>query len=89
MKIKKEYVVQGIASEHIVVVQGEIGVDMTKVIALNETSAWLWEELADTDFQAEDVAHLLCSRYSVDEPTALADAHKWIESLKECNAIEI
>lgn len=42
MRIKEEYKVREMAGEHIVVMQGRYGVDMTKVIALNETSLWLW-----------------------------------------------
>lgn len=41
MRIKEEYKVREMAGEHIVVMQGRYGVDMTKVIALNETSLWL------------------------------------------------
>ena len=45
MRIKEEYKVREMAGEHIVVMQGRYGVDMTKVIALNETSLWLWNRL--------------------------------------------
>lgn len=47
MRIKEEYKVREMAGEHIVVMQGRYGVDMTKVIALNETSLWLWNRLQD------------------------------------------
>lgn len=48
MRIKEEYKVREMAGEHIVVMQGRYGVDMTKVIALNETSALVVEPVAGT-----------------------------------------
>lgn len=88
MRIKKEYIVREIAGEHIVVIQGELQADMTRVIALNDSGAWLWTELSGRDFSDRDVAGLLCSRYEVDEKTALSDARKWTETLRKCKAIE-
>lgn len=88
MKIKENYKVREIAGEHIVVIQGTLGADMTRVISLNDTGAWLWNELTAKDFSIADVAELLCTRYEVDEATALADAGKWIHILQDCKAIE-
>lgn len=48
MRIKEEYKVREMAGEHIVVMQGRYGVDMTKVIALNETYALVVEPVAGT-----------------------------------------
>ena len=55
MRIKEEYKVREMAGEHIVVMQGRYGVDMTKVIALNETSLWLWNRLQGREFGTDDV----------------------------------
>lgn len=88
MKLKKEYAVRDIASEHIVVIQGNLDADMTRVIALNDSGAHLWRELEGKDFTAQDAAQVLYDNYQVDRQTALADAGKWIEALKQCQAIE-
>lgn len=48
MRIKEEYKVREMAGEHIVVMQGRYGVDMTKVIALNENLALVVEPVAGT-----------------------------------------
>lgn len=88
MKLKKEYTVRDIASEHIVVIQGNLNADMTRVIALNDSGARLWRALEGKDFTAQDAAQALCEDYPVDRQTALADAEKWIEALRQCQAIE-
>ena len=88
MKLKEEYKVRDIAGEHVVIMQGRFGSDMTRVIALNETSMMLWNALQGKEFEAEDVKQLLVDNYEVDEATAERDAKAWIEKLRECNLVE-
>lgn len=87
MKFKEGYKVRDIAGEHVVIMQGRYGSDMTRVIALNETSMMLWNELQGKEFTAEDVKRLLTDNYEVDEATAERDAKAWIEKLQECNLV--
>ena len=87
MKIKSTYKIREVLGEHIVVSQGTLNVDMTKVISLNETAVLLWNELADKDFTCEDAAEILVVTYDIDKERAMADASKWIEKMKECNII--
>lgn len=87
MKTKEGLTVKSIAGEQVLIMQGRVGVDMTKLIAFNETSVWLWNELCGKDFTVEDVTKLLMSRYTVDRAVAEADAHAWVEQLLDCKAI--
>lgn len=88
MRIKEEYKVREMAGEHIVVMQGRYGVDMAKVIALNETSLWLWNRLQGREFGIDDVRDLLLGEYDVDAETAARDAQAWVARLKTCNLVE-
>lgn len=88
MKIAKQYKVREMAGEHIIVMPGRYGVDMTRVVALNATSLYLWEELAEREFTTEEVATLLTNRYEIDSETARKDAEKWIEQLTACGILE-
>ncbi|MBQ8307445.1 MAG: PqqD family protein, partial [Alistipes sp.] len=63
------------------------GVDMTRVISLNETSLYLWESLQGREFEVEDVVRLLTDRYEVDPQTAQRDAEAWVEKLKTCQLV--
>ena len=67
--------------------QGRFGVDMTRVIALNESSLLLWNELQGKEFSVEDVKQVLLDNYEVEEATAARDAEAWIAKLAECNLI--
>ena len=87
MKIRDEYKVRETAGEHVVIMQGRYGADMTKVISLNESSLFLWNELAGREFETADAARLLAERYGIDEATALRDAEAWTKALESCNLI--
>lgn len=87
MKIREEYKVREIAGEHVVIMQGRYGADMTRVISLNDTSLYLWRELQGREFDTHDVVELLIGRYEVDEATATRDAAAWIGQLSECKLI--
>ena len=83
MKIDSKAKVRDIAGEKVVIMQGRLGADMTRIIQLNGSSVWLLEQLAERDFEVADVVELLTSRYDVDEQTATADAAKWVEQLRQ------
>lgn len=88
MKIKSMYKVRQVAGENLVVGQGRLNADMTKVISLNDTAALLWKELAGKDFSCEDAAEVLVATYEIEKEVAMADAAKWIEKMQECGIIE-
>lgn len=83
MKINAQYKVREMAGEHVVIVQGRYGADMTRVVSLNQTSLYLWNALEGREFDAAEAARLLSERYGVDDATALRDAQAWIGKLRE------
>ncbi len=87
MKILPKYKVRNVAGEDIVMVQGRNPGDMTTVIALNETSLYLWNSLCGREFGQEDVVVLLTERYDVDEATAVRDASEWVATLQKHNIL--
>lgn len=68
-----------VGDDYIIVEPGQDQIDMSRVYTLNETAAWLWEQLQGKDFTLADVTTLLLDRYEVDEQTARQDAAKLIE----------
>lgn len=88
MRINPRYKVRNVADENIVLVQGRNPGDMTTVIALNETSLYLWNQLQGSDFEISDICKLLVDRYEVDATTAETDAEKWFATLKEHNILD-
>ena len=87
MKLKKEYKVRSMAGENVVIMQGAMGSDMTRIISLNNSSLLLWNALQDKEFEVADVANILVENYGIDLATAERDAKEWVEKLHECNLI--
>lgn len=88
MHIKKGYKIREIAGEQVIIMQGKHGVDMTKLLALNATSKYLYENLMDIEFDLDKVVALLLNRFQVEEATAAKDAQLWIAKLEEVGLIE-
>ena len=85
MKISEKFKVREMAGEHVIIMPGRVGADMTRILALNDSSLYLWETLRGRDFTT---AGLLTERYEVDEATALRDAQAWAGKLAECGVLE-
>lgn len=84
MKITEGFKLRKLGREYIVVGEGLKQVNFNKMVSLNETAAYLWEELVGKEFTREDAVKLLLDRYEVDEGTASKDVDalltKWVEA---------
>ena len=87
MKFKEGYKVRSMAGENVVIMQGTAGIDMTRIISLNDSSLLLWNELQGKEFEVADVAQILVETYEIDSETAERDAKAWVEKLAECALI--
>lgn len=87
MKLRTDCKIRKIAGESVIVRMGKLNVDMTRVISLNSTSEWLWEQIGNEEFDVEKVADLLTAEYEVEREVALSDAKKWIEMLKKADLV--
>ena len=76
MKINPELTLREMAGEYIIVNPFSDTVDMTQIYTMNETAAWLWQQMEGKEFTAEDIAEALCEEYEVDKETALIDANE-------------
>ena len=88
MKISEKFKVREMAGEHVIIMPGRVGADMTRILELNDSSLYLWETLRGRDFTTEEAAGLLTERYEVDEAIALRDAQAWAGKLAECGVLE-
>jgi len=88
MKIKEGFVLRQICGENVVSGEGMKKVDFTKLISLNPTAAYLWENIEGKDFTAETLADLLCSHYEVDRERALNDAKALCDTFVENGIVE-
>lgn len=84
MRIKKDFNLREVCGEYIIVAEGKENIDFCNIISMNESSAYLWKEIQDKDFDAEYLAELLTNQYDVDKETALNDTKnlvkQWIDA---------
>lgn len=76
MKIKEGFILRTICGEHIVVGEGLAQINFKKMISLNESAAYLWQEVEGKAFTQEDLVKLLLDKYEVSEEQAAADVEK-------------
>ena len=88
MKIKTGFTLREIGADHVVVPEGIEVIDFNKLVSLNNSANYIWENIADKEFSVEDIAKLLTERYNVSEEKALADAELMVDRLKEIGLIE-
>ena len=76
MKAKPGFNLRVVCGENIIVAEGEENIDFSNIISMNESSAYLWQNIQGKEFTHEDLVGLLTQEYEVDEATALKDDFK-------------
>ena len=75
MKIKKGFELRDICGEKVIIASGIENIDFNKMISLNESAAYLWQQVSD-------------KTYDVDHATATTDAQAIIQSWLEQGVVE-
>ena len=74
MKIKNGFVLRQVCGENVIVGEGLDAINFGKMLALNETAAWLWQQAqAMGEFTIEALADKLCNEYEVTPDEARRD----------------
>ena len=58
-------------------------VDFNKMLTLNDSAAWLWEQVQGRDFTSEDLVSLLTDKYDVSQERASADVDKLLQTWQQ------
>ena len=78
-----------VCGENVIVDEGIEVSDFNKMLSMNESAAYLWEQAAALgDFTAEQLADKLCEEYEVTREQALADVDKMIAQWQEIGVVE-
>lgn len=89
MRVKKGIELQNVCNEHLLIPAGIENVDFSKIISLNPTAAYLWENIAGLDnFNIDTLVELLLKEYEVEEAVAREDCQLIVERWAEIGLIE-
>ena len=88
MKAKPGFNLRVVCGENIIVAEGEENIDFSNIISMNESCAYLWQNIQGKEFTHEDLVGLLTHEYEVDEATALKDVKALTELWLQAGIIE-
>ena len=89
MKIKKGFVLRQVCGENVVVGEGLDAINFGKLLSLNETAAWLWQQAVEMgDFTVESLTAKLLDEYDVTEDVAQKDVTNIINEWLKVKVIE-
>ena len=89
MKIKKGFVLREVCGEHVIIGEGLGAINFGKMLALNESAAWLWKQAVEMgNFTLEALAEKLCQEYEVSAEEALQDVTEMIGEWQRVNVVE-
>lgn len=89
MRIKSQYVLRELGDTYIVVVDSPGGrTDMSNLLSLNESAAWLWKQAAGRDWDEEWLAEQLFGEYEIDRDFAACEVARMVALWKEYGLVE-
>ncbi len=88
MRIKEGFELREICGERVILSHGVKNIDFSKIISLNETAAFLWNEALKGDFTEEMLVKALLENYEVDEETATKDVSDVIAQWETIGLLE-
>ena len=88
MKTRKGLTLRSLGSEYILVAEGLDAVDFSKMISMNASAAYLWQEVDGKEFDNDLLAQRLMEKYGIDRETANHDVAVLIQNWKDANLIE-
>ena len=90
MKLKNGFVLRQVCVQNVVVGEGLDAINFGKLLSLNETAAWLWQQAVEMgDFTVEALAARLSEEYEVAEEQAKADVETMINQWDELHLLDM
>ena len=92
MKTIEGFKLRKLGNEYILVGESMALINFNKMITLNETAGFLWQQaeqatLQHGDFTAADLCKALCDEYEVDPSQAMTDVEATISSWLEAGVV--
>lgn len=76
-----------LGNEYILVGESMELINFNKMITLNETAAFLWEQAQQGEFDADKLCKALCAEYEVEPAQALQDVEATLKAWKDAGVI--
>lgn len=87
MKIKEEYILQNIADKWVVIDTNARSVNFNRILSLNNSGKFLWEQL-EQGATFDELVNALTESFGIDEDLARKDVEKFIRELKDLECVD-
>lgn len=89
MKIKNGFVLREVCGEQVIMGEGIGALDFGKLLCLNETAAYLWNQAKEQgEFSVDSLAEALQQEYDVGDEQAKKDVAAIIGEWQKVNVVE-
>ena len=89
MKLKDGLILREVAGQYVIVPTGKQVQEVTNIVYISSSAAYLWEYMKDHEFEKEDLVKRIMEHYTgVTEEKAAEDVEKFLKILADNNIME-
>lgn len=89
MKLKDGLILREVAGQYVVVPTGKRVQEVTSIVYISSSGAYLWDYMKDYEFEKKDLVAKIMEHYSgVTEEQAAADIEKFLKTLADNNILD-
>lgn len=89
MRLKDQLILREVAGQYVIVPTGERVREVTSIVYISASAAYLWEYMKDHEFTREDLVARILEHYTgVTEEKAAEDIDKFLKILADNNILD-
>ena len=89
MKLKDQLILREVAGQYVIVPTGKRVREVTSIVYISSSAAYLWDYMKDHEFTREDLVQRIIEHYTgVTEEQAGADIDKFLQKLADNNILD-
>ena len=89
MKLKSDLILRQVAGQYVIVPTGKRVQEITTIVYITPSAAYLWDHMKDHEFSVEDLVNRIMEHYiGVTVEQATADVNRFIKVLEENSILD-
>lgn len=89
MKLKDQLILREVAGQYVIVPTGKRVKEVTNIVYISASAAYLWDYMKDHEFEKEDLVQRIMEHYiGVTEEKAREDIEKFLKTLADNNILD-
>lgn len=89
MKLKDQLILREVAGQYVIVPTGKRVKEVTNIVYISASAAYLWDYMKDHEFEKEDLVQRIMEHYTgVTEEKAREDIEKFLKILADNNVLD-